>query len=198
MDVTEVTLQQYEMFRNSSAPAANRSIEPLNQGDPPNHPALGINYLSAENYAKWAGKMIPTEAEWEKAARGSEGFRYPWGNGRPVFHRERTPGEVGPVAEYRTDKSPYGIFDLAGNAKEWCADWYDPKAYEAFRNRTDVVKNDKGPRRSGGAPIRVVKGTSPDWSVWGREGISIADQVPNLGFRCVLRSSEKPAPKTEK
>jgi len=184
----EVTLAQYQKYRDvASKVARSRAVPvPSNDGQAPNMPALGIPQQEARRYAEWAGGVLPTEAQWEKAARGPSGFKYPWGNGRPIWPDRREPQNISAVKSYRIDVSMYGVYDLAGNAREWTLDVYAPDAYlEAGENGQILLKNPTGPRARSGSYERVIKG-GDDWKAWNRSGGRISEEIPTVGFRYVI------------
>ena len=168
MDVTEVTLAEFNKFRDEQKKERKRApLAPLNDGDDPRMPALGVTWGDATVYLRWLGKEVPTEVEFEKAARGPDGFRTPWGNGREVWSAPRTPATIAPVGAFATDQSVYGIFDLAGNAREWTNDWFDPQAFQEVAGQTGkATRNWTGPKKATLSGHRVLKGNGPDWSAW--------------------------------
>ena len=190
IDVTEVTVGQFQKFIEES-PASKGKVkeEQSNLGGPSDHPILGVKWYEARKYALWAGKKLPREAEWERAARGTEGFLHVWGNGRPTWSQPRLVDQITSVQTYPTDKSPEGVFDLAGNAMEWCNDYYDSNAFsEVFTDAAGtVIKNWPGPKKPEERRFRVVKGNGPNWELWSRQGESQDERNPQIGFRCVLR-----------
>lgn len=200
IDVTEVTLAQYDEFRKELGEAKKRiPQEPVNANSPPDHPALGVAYSEAVFYANRSGKDLPTEAEWEKAARGETGFDHVWGSGRVIWSRPRAVDQIDAMKSFRTDVSTFGVYDLAGNAQEWCSDFYSAVHYADLGKDGTVVRNWRGPRRSQDENVRVVRGGGENWNAWYRRGVSGRERDPHIGFRCVLRPQEKrPDARSEK
>lgn len=189
IDVREVTIEDFAAYREHVSSTGGRSPQqPINQpASEARHPALGVTWRDAGLYLEYVHKQLPTEAEWEKGARGAGGFDHPWGYGRPAWHKSRTPGQISSVMEYPADTSPYGAMDMAGNAREWCSDWYSPTAYrQALMESGEVPRNPQGPKKSEPSSQRVVKGNGPNWVVWHRGSASLSDRPADVGFRGVL------------
>jgi formylglycine-generating enzyme required for sulfatase activity len=146
MDKYEVTNAQYRKFIDANPQWGKDQIErKYHDGDylkdwrgndypggRENHPVTWVSWYAAKAYAEWAGKRLPTEAEWEKAARGGlVGMKYPWGDEITEENANygNNRGGTTPVGSY--PPNGYGLYDMAGNVWEWCADWYDSS--EVFR-----------------------------------------------------------------
>lgn len=161
IDKYEVSNARYQQFVEATghAPSAYADDRRLNL---PNHPVVGVNWYDAKAFCEWDGKRLPTEAEWEKAAKGPSGYMYPWGN---VFNDKNANccnlnSATMPVDSYPEGASAYGVFHMAGNAYEWVQDWYDHKYYQTKKS----VLNPQGPTKglNWGAlgEMRVIRGGS--------------------------------------
>jgi formylglycine-generating enzyme required for sulfatase activity len=149
-----------------------------------NSPILGISWKDAGAYCEWLSKKtglnfnLPTEAQWEKAARGNDSRQYPWGDRRPdpiLANFGDNIGKTTPVGSYPEGASPYGLLDMAGNVWEWCSDWYGP--YNTY-----YQKNPTGPVSG---TMRVVRGGS--WySDAGRLRCAVRDGVDPFGRSCYV------------
>ncbi len=147
MDKFEISNAEYTEFliaTDHPAPAYWDHHQ-LNQA---NQPVTGVNWFDANTYCHWTNKRLPTEAEWEKAARGPAGSIYPWGNNLDYSKANFSKGKTGerhitaPVDAYPEGKSYYGVYNMAGNVFEWVQDWYDSDYYKTGKE----VKNPKGPQ----------------------------------------------------
>ncbi len=157
IDKLEVTNQQFKQFLSDTGykPKHYLDYPPHNTED---QPAVVLDWSDAAAYAKWAGKRLPTEAEWEKAARGTDGRIWPWGNEWDATKLSGNDGTglidgyvlTAPVGQFPQGASPYGALDMAGNLWEWVSDWYTHDYYEYAPN-----KNPLGPESGDG---HVLKG----------------------------------------
>ena len=147
IDAYETTNDQYRQFvdagRAPAPPTWPDGRFPTDQGL---WPVTGITWFEADGFCRRAGKRLPTEAEWEKAARGADGREYPWGNTFDDKKGNIGGTELAAVGSFPEGKSPYGVEDMAGNVSEWVADWYQPypgSTYTspAFGERFKVVRN---------------------------------------------------------
>lgn len=194
IDRFEVTTARYAKFleaTGSSYPPEGWEALDLNRGS--DLPVVGVDWNDADAYCKWAGRRLPTDSEWEKAARGADERRYPWGNESPGPDRanfentspEPYDGGLAKVGGHPAGRSPYGVEDLAGNAAEWVADWYSE------RFRTGDVRNPKGPESGEG---RVIRGSArfdpPDRLVVTKRYQGNPElRREDVGFRCARDAS---------
>jgi iron(II)-dependent oxidoreductase len=183
IDKFEVTKALYQKFMSATGRAAPQYWNDSKFNDP-QQPVVGVSWQDADAFCRWAGKRLPTEAEWEKAARGKDGSKYPWGDTWDASRANSSESKLGATAKvgsYPGGASPYGAHDMAGNVWEWVADWYDKDYYKRGPDR-----NPKGPDTG---TNRVLRGGS-----WYDNPINLraADRFNyppglrsiDIGFRC--------------
>ena len=189
MDLHEVTTGKYAAFlaaTNRLAPWQWNGVDLSRHRD---RPVIGVDWSDAEAYCRWYGKRLPTEAEWEKSARGTDGRLYPWGNRVPskdlanfaLGARFSYNQVLMTVQSYEQGKSPYGLYQMAGNVWEWVQDWYAGNYYE--------VSPDQNPQGPEQGQFKVLRGGS--WSdlpkyllTYGRFKLSPETRNSYTGFRC--------------
>jgi formylglycine-generating enzyme required for sulfatase activity len=189
MDLYEVTVGRYATFLKSTGRLPPLFWDTVDLNEHRDRPVIGVDWEDADVYCRWAGKRLPTEAEWEHAARGTDERRYPWGHETPVqslanyaigarFSYSQT---LMPVGHYEKGRSPYGMYDMAGNVWEWVQDWYGTNYYE-----TSEERNPRGPSEG---QFKVLRGGS--WSelpkyllTYGRFKLPPSTRNSYTGFRC--------------
>ena len=194
IDKYEVTQEEYKECVRAGACRGNEKYDGFT-GD--RQPVVGVDWNDAKAYCEWAGKRLPTEAEWEKATRGTDGRIYPWGN---AFEGSRLNfcdkncsfgwkdenvndgyAKTAPVGTYLSGASPYGALDMAGNVWEWVADWYGKEYYWS--------SPDRNPRGPTSGTIRVLHGGGWFFRARGARSSNRYGSGPGLrdsyrGFRC--------------
>jgi len=186
IDKYELNHLHYKQFVEATASRPPRSW-PEGQFPLPyaHYPVTYVSWYEAKRFCEWAGKRLPTEAEWEKAARGTDGRRFPWGNEfdpSKANTGESDPRELAPGGSFETGKSPYGVYDMVGNVWEWVDNWYNPYPGSTYQSDAFGEKN------------KVLKGGS--WGGTGHYALPIfyripyrlfappEDAYPDGGFRC--------------
>jgi len=190
----DVTVGQYKAF----CQATSRAMPDAPRwGWKDDHPMVNVTWDDASAYATWAGVALPTEAQWEKAARGTAGRAYPWGNEwypSRCAHSNLHLGDLGstqPVGSYPLGASPYGCLDMAGNVWQWCADWYDANYYNSAppSNPTGPVSGQVRALRGGSWYINIPAVSRMPvlfraaYRIW----LNPTDRNDNIGFRCSSR-----------
>ena len=190
IDKYEVTNQQYKEFVDAMqgrvripAPAYwENGVYPEGQE---RFPVYNMHWYAASAYCRWKGKRLPTEAEWEKAARGIDGRDYPWGNeySPDKANNQSNFGGVVAVGSYEAGKSPYGLYDMTGNVSEWVEDWY--KAYPGGESHKDPKYGERYKVIRGGGWGGMGHYNLPlYYSTTHREKGIPADSFRDVGFRC--------------
>jgi serine/threonine-protein kinase len=183
IDKTEVTNAMYRLCMDAGActvPA--RTVYHL-QAEYAEHPVIGVSWNQAQTYCGWASRRLPTEAEWEKAARGTDGRIYPWGNEDPtgaIVNFNQQNGGTTRAGSFPAGASPYGALDMAGNAWEWVQDGYSPDYY-SVSPRFNPVSDSPVNRRvlRGGNWDSNAEGIRSANRFWAFPGRNDTD-----GFRC--------------
>jgi len=199
IDKFEITNAQYANCVNEGVCTRPYLISMYESPQHTEHPVVLVNWYAANTYCEWRGARLPSEAEWEKAARGTDGRYYPWGkhfNGeltnfcdssctKYYSNRDYDDGENGiaPVGSYPDGASPYGVLDMAGNVGEWVADWYDENYY-----KNSPKENPLGPSSGSSRGVRGGSYYSNDngVSVTSRSSYGPDFKTVYYGFRCVM------------
>lgn len=199
IDKYEVTLAQYLPFMDATGDEGTPFVQDgaYNQ---PNQPVVGVFWHQARNYCEWAGGQLPTEAQWEKAAGGTDGRFFPWGSEAPDVTRAHFDFSAGtlPIGRHPNGASPYGAHDMAGNVWEWTLDEYCPTFYARSSKKNPVNLESSGVEDG---PDRTLRGggwfsSAIDLRVSGRfplptleeqAGGPYADVFASIGFRCVRK-----------
>ncbi|HET9961066.1 MAG TPA: formylglycine-generating enzyme family protein [Nitrospiraceae bacterium] len=192
IDRYEVTVAEFAEFMAAQAVEPPFKWAEARKANHRDKPVAGVDWFDARDYCRWRGKRLPTEAEWEKAARGTDGRTYPWGEDRPTKAHTNAGqmkwtgyDSLARVGRYERGQSPYGVHDMAGSLWEWVADWYEQTYYSS--------SPDVNPIGPSAGPLRVLRG-----GAWNNDARTIrsanrAAYAPDarrndVGFRCAKRA----------
>jgi formylglycine-generating enzyme required for sulfatase activity len=189
IDIYEVTNDAYAKYVKETG---GKKPMGWNSSDfrEPQQPVVGIGWKEAVKFCKWQNKRLPTEAEWEKAARGKRPVKYPWGNTPPDSSKLNYNEDIKKttaVGSFETGKSDYGVYDLSGNVAEWVNDWHYPEYY-LFSPK----KNPPGPEKG---QYKIIRGGSwrhnaEDVNLTYRNATTPVNRSTSIGFRCAQRAAE--------
>ncbi|HLB94845.1 MAG TPA: SUMF1/EgtB/PvdO family nonheme iron enzyme [Nitrospiria bacterium] len=191
LDKHEVTNAQYKTFVDAKGLRPpkhwNGNTFPPGKAD---HPVIYVDWFEANGYCHWVGKRLPTEEEWEKAARGTDGRTFPWGNTFDPM-KANTPqhwlalnrvADTTPVGSFVNGKSPYGLYDMAGNVYEWTSSWYKPYPHNRVFN---VHYGEKNKVVRGGSWYDCLSyGCGLSAPTFNRSRFAPAIRNKSFGFRC--------------
>src|SRR6266568_3543646 len=213
IDKYEVTIARYAKFLSASRRARPFKWNEADLRRDGERRVIGVSWEDARDYCESLEKRLSSEAEWEKAARGTDGRKYPWGNDEPTSEHGNFDrcckwsgyGTLAVVGSFEKGKSPYGVHDMATNLSEWTADWYRADYYKsspATNPKGPAVSEKSAPSLLGNFEQRVIRGGS--WTT-GPKALRTtfraqsrpASRHGNVGFRCAL-SAANPGERREK
>ncbi|MFQ5872241.1 MAG: formylglycine-generating enzyme family protein [Dehalococcoidia bacterium] len=184
IDRFEVSNIEYKQFVDATQARQPDYWKDLDLKQWGRYPIMSVSWFEADSYCKWKGQRLPTEAEWEKAARGAEGRRFPWGNEYDKNKANTQQQGLAPIGFFPEDVSPYGVHDMGGNIAEWVDSWYTP------------YPGNEADDPDFGEKYRVIRGGS--WGGVGHYNLSYyvrtayrafgnpAKGYNDIGFRCAM------------
>jgi formylglycine-generating enzyme required for sulfatase activity len=182
IDQTEVTNAMFKKCVDAGECTSPSDTNHFSNSSYANHPVVYVDWKQANAYCSWVDRRLPTEAEWEKAARSTDGRTYPWGEGidcNKANYQSSCVGDTSPVGSYKSGKSLYGAYDMAGNVWEWVSSLYKPYPYDASDGREDMSSSDSRVLRGGSWYGSYNVARSAD-----RNRVTPVNTYFNFGFRC--------------